>query len=425
MMKTIRWKCRSVLKLMIFVILVGLVIYGLHSLNKAVKKMQCSDELSRDMLDALCKLYEKNKVGGNLCDDICKTGSIKLKKCLNYRGGKKIFLATWNMKTIILKSKKGYLRDYDPIWYQDPNKPNHIYPSVEEFAMTIRTTIQDRISIKLPGRLDVKMLVNQMWSVGYDEYFNNPFQKNPRESGLDSIYSLLQQDEYLMMKHFQGSQFFPDIYGTCGHFYAMEFVPPGTVLDPAIFSFKDESTWNQRRIIALKLLDLVYHLEHNFHQPLHMCDVKNENFGLTADGGVKAIDVDMAYFDENLKFLMNQENCTKHSDCDFFDCRGWCDFKTGYCSDRRINNNLQAVCSDVFQQKLGNAFKGLLRRPPRQLVARFNEVLEECANPSAIQEADIRLKAPDETYWKLYNLLLESNADLLPVENGHLHDHEH
>lgn len=36
-----------------------------------------------------------------------------------------------------------------------------------------------------------------------------------------------------------------------------------------------------------------------------------------------------------------QPSCTNHDDCDFFDCRGWCELETGKCTKQRSNNNLQ------------------------------------------------------------------------------------
>ena len=56
---------------------------------------------------------------------------------------------------------------------------------------------------------------------------------------------------------------------------------------------------------------------------------------------IKAIDVDMAFVDDKMASELGVGNCTKHADCDFFECLGWCDTEKQKCTTVRRNNNLQ------------------------------------------------------------------------------------
>jgi hypothetical protein len=323
------------------------------------------------------------------------------------------------MKPVILKSKKGYFEDYKPLMntVKGEIKGDDEYPSFEDFAVRIQERVDDQLGkTGRHGKLDLKKVFNDFWSMRFDDYFTNSYQKNAKIAGFESINSLLQQDEYVMMKQVQRSKYFPQLYGTCGHFYAVEYVPPGEVLAPKIIGLGDSSSWNQRRLLAIKLLDFIHHFEHNFHEPLHLCDVKNQNFGIAQNGQLKAIDIDLGFFDQKLKQFMSTERCTKHSECDFFDCRGWCDLKTNHCTDRRINNNLQVMCTKIFSPHFVNGYKGLLRNPPAKLNQMFEKLLDDCRNPWNIQDRDIRLKTPDGTFWKLHRLLQQSSVDYFPYE---------
>ncbi|XP_064640852.1 divergent protein kinase domain 1C-like [Lineus longissimus] len=436
-MKVLQWRKQSVIKLVIFLIAVLTLGYLVHWIVADITGRNCNDKSSKQILDSMCHLWEKNKVGGNLCEDICKLHSIRYTSCLNYKRGKKVFNATWNMKAIIMKSKKAYFEDYKPLvtaaitedGKDKREKSGEEYPSFEDFAVKIQERIHEQLGkTGQRGQFDMKRIFNDFWSTRFDDYFTNSYQKNAKVAGLNSINSLLQQDEYVLMKQVQHSKYFPQIYGTCGHFYIMEYVPQGEVLLPKIIGLGDSTTWNQRRLLAIKLLDFVHHFEHNLPEPLHLCDVKNKNFGITQSGQVKAIDVDLAFFDKKLKQFLSTEKCTKHSECDFFDCKGWCDFKTNQCTERRINNNLQVFCAKIFSPHLVNGFRGLLRNPPAKLNSLFEKLLDDCRNPWNIQDRDIRLKTPDGTFWKLHRLLQQSSADYFPYEKQELrhgHDHEH
>lgn len=81
------------------------------------------------------------------------------------------------------------------------------------------------------------------------------------------------------------------VLGSCGHFYAVEYLSAGRAWDQNIFSLEDvvapsEGGANSGEAayhIALSFLDLVRHFEHDFTHRLHLCDVKPENFAIRKD----------------------------------------------------------------------------------------------------------------------------------------------
>lgn len=84
------------------------------------------------------------------------------------------------------------------------------------------------------------------------------------------------------------------VLGSCGHFYAVEYLSAGRAWDQNIFSLEEVvvlpggggTGWSSREAayhIALSFLDLVWHFEHDFTHRLHLCDVKPENFAIRKD----------------------------------------------------------------------------------------------------------------------------------------------
>lgn len=82
------------------------------------------------------------------------------------------------------------------------------------------------------------------------------------------------------------------VLGSCGHFYAVEFLAAGHAWDQNIFSLEEVSVsgargrWTSREMvhrIALSFLDMVWHFDNDFTHKLHLCDIKPENFAIRKD----------------------------------------------------------------------------------------------------------------------------------------------
>jgi hypothetical protein len=60
-------------------------------------------------------------------------------------------------------------------------------------------------------------------------------------------------------------------------------------------------------------------------------------------GRVKYLDLDSVYLKPLVDRAIGEVGaCTRHTDCDIFDCRGECDLVRGKCRSAVVNNNLQA-----------------------------------------------------------------------------------
>ena len=167
--------------------------------------------------------------------------------------------------------------------------------------------------------------------------------------------------------------------------------------------------WVDRVKLALAILDLVEEFDSMFDNPVHLCDIKSEHFGLSDHGRAKYLDVDNVYLKPVVdKTVGDGTDCENHADCDFFDCRGRCDLLSRKCTGEVVNNNLQVVCEKIFLgDSLGFKFlggTGLLAS--RHASKSLQQALQSCANPSNNKEG-IRLKADGATFKKLYASLRE------------------
>lgn len=80
------------------------------------------------------------------------------------------------------------------------------------------------------------------------------------------------------------------VLGSCGHFYAVEYLSAGHAWDQNIFSLDEAAgprgRWTSREMvhrIALSFLDMVWHFDNDFTHKLHLCDIKPENFAIRKD----------------------------------------------------------------------------------------------------------------------------------------------
>ena len=113
---------------------------------------------------------------------------------------------------------------------------------------------------------------------------------------MKTMWSLLQDDEYVFSKLGQDLNLFPTIYGNCGSLYIVEEVEP--------LSFKSASSWGKeipfkefakRATIAMAIIDFLDELDTVFEEPLHLCDIKTSHFGISKHGQVKFLDLDAIF----------------------------------------------------------------------------------------------------------------------------------
>lgn len=300
------------------------------------------------MLVFQCDLYRRQLVAGSLCSALCDTEEFHYDTCTNYRLGKKVLFLTCDScepgKTalpVVLKMKTG-LADRGTLSMSHPvlNTEQNLKFYISEIEGLVRNAFVFGFHRNMSDHKDI---LSYAWGWNFHEFVkNNKHIKDAVGIAASSLWSLTEQQEYLLSKYLFNYSFTPKIYGTCGPAYFVENTP---TLGNYEFEILKGWThpWKERASIALKLIDLMKQMD-NLDQKLHLCDIKPDNFGLRENGEVTLIDTDCAMFEENLVDQFRHSNCITHDDCDFFDCRGYCDVTKNKCSLRRTNNNMQ-VCS--------------------------------------------------------------------------------
>lgn len=104
---------------------------------------------------------------------------------------------------------------------------------------------------------------------------------------------------------------------------------------------------------------------------------------------------------------IGRDNCTSHTDCQYFDCKGRCDLIESKCAAEVANDNLQVVCEKVFLAAHENflfEIPGLLSS--KHVHKKLRSALEACANPSNAEDS-VRLAAGDKLNAELKRLFKE------------------
>lgn len=118
-----------------------------------------------------------------------------------------------------------------------------------------------------------------------------------------NIWSLIQDNEYVLSKIYASVDIFPTLLGTCGGYYVVEALEPLSY--PNYLSKLTFHQWAQRVSVALAILDLLDELEHVFDEPIYLCDVKPDHFGISDFGKVKVLDLDSVF----LKSFLGKLKC--------------------------------------------------------------------------------------------------------------------
>lgn len=375
-----------------------LVLNGVVLVHKRIVSDLCSDAHSKEILHNLCLDFSSGLVSGDLCLDLCELRTVQYHRCLYYENGKKVLEVRWKDRTVILKSKHENFSSFEPLSaLQDQDAAEDLSPLDVVYYATLE--VRSALGLVMEEEDDGEALNNgSLWTVWDQSPDRN---RTYSRADLSSLWALLQQEEYTFLRLLQDlSPHVPRVLGSCGHFYAVEFLSAGHAWDQHLFSssldrpppapppgspgdgsHSDRGGRDHR--IALSFLDLVWRFEHDFSHSLHLCDVKAENFGIREDLTVVAIDVDMAFFEPRLRAVLEQ-NCSCDEDCSFFDCWSHCDPHTLRCSPYRTNSNLQAVCEKIFRPWFSPSLLGAEARRPLQV--ELQRAVQECSETHSDQD---------------------------------------
>uniref|UniRef100_A0AAQ5XSW1 FAM69 protein-kinase domain-containing protein n=1 Tax=Amphiprion ocellaris TaxID=80972 RepID=A0AAQ5XSW1_AMPOC len=331
-----------------------------------------------------------------MCEDLCVLRLVEYKRCLYYENGKKVIEARWRGNPVILKSKLENFSSYEPLGildYQDTAE--ELSPLDVVFYATLEDEDEDGGG---GGGGGGNGSLARLWGKKLKSR-----DKSYSRAELASLWSLLQQEEFTFLRVLQDlSSHVARVLGSCGHFYAVEYLSAGHAWDQNIFSLDDVAVpglqeqngagargrWTSREMvhrIALSFLDMVWHFDNDFTHKLHLCDIKPENFAIRKDLTVVAIDVDMAFFEPKMRDILDQ-NCSSDDDCNFFDCSSRCDPMKRRCSPTRRNTNLQVICEKIFRPWFSPTLLGAKAGLPLQV--ELQRAVQECSETDRSEEED-------------------------------------
>ncbi|XP_030408498.1 divergent protein kinase domain 1C [Gopherus evgoodei] len=374
----------------------------LFLVHRSVFSERCTDEKSHRILARLCLDYSKGALTGDLCEDLCVAQKLVYKQCLYYDRGKKVIQADWKGQPVILKSKKEIFSSYQRLRLLDEMETQDV-PETELLLM-VALEVKNVLGLELSNTT-----MAPLWTRKRSLHW---------KAQVASMWSLLQQEEYIYFSLLQDfSKHVLQVIGSCGHFYAVEYLTAGHAWHKTIFPLEDavgpsftgtKSKMKAITDIALSFLDMVNHFDNDFSHRLHLCDIKPENFAIRNDLTVVAIDVDMAFFEPKMRDILEQ-NCTEDEDCNFFDCFSKCDLRLRKCGAERANNNLQVICDKIFRHWFSPNLRGATISFPLQL--QLQKAVHECAKPGPkdlTQHQQMSLRSLSE----LYHLLQASQREL-------------
>jgi hypothetical protein len=121
-------------------------------------------------------------------------------------------------------------RHFEPL-----NLDTYKNKSLTAESMEIAKTIMNNIisSNTLVTFKSVKDIFTRLWTTDFTSFVKNAKYPGADVVAMESLWSLINQDEFLFMSVFQDVPFIPKIYGSCGAYYVTEFAPPGQILSPS------------------------------------------------------------------------------------------------------------------------------------------------------------------------------------------------
>ena len=295
-----------------------------------------------------CHLYHAGRIAGSMCHTLCEEQKLVYEQCGNYRGGKKVLYmdcmdCELGLNTRVVLKTKDELAKRE-FMYLPKGQNGELNQQWQKAAHEIlRSNVKYNFAIDLSHIEDI---FSYLWGENVGKYAKSTrFPKVQNITIAQTVYALTRQLEYTFYLLHKDKSFVPKIYGTCGPAYLLEYTPAISEYESGLpsLSWLFTQSFRDRAKIAIELLKLLKTIDNDLHQPLHLCDVKGDNFGIRDNGEITLIDTDCATFQDTLFETFFSDNCSSHHDCDFFDCHGYCDTVKGKCRQIRTNNNLQVI----------------------------------------------------------------------------------
>lgn len=290
------------------------------------------------------------------------------------------------------------------------------------FGVSVHKEAVESLAKETPKRdvtkKDLYYYVERLSASNY-KYFEEALEKkDPKklELFIKNLVVLLYQEEYLFYSHFKDKPESLNISGICGNFYAVEHAE-SLSHKVGLMSSSERFSLAKKFLRLIQNLDKTYLVNsisnaksledelasrgldssQNLTEPLQVCDVKLENFGLNDRNQLKIIDTDMV---RPNSYLFQAKFCSKHEDCHFFECKSYCE--KNHCIPTRINNNLQAFCENIFDNKQR---QDALITSANDLDSDLAILINKCKFPGIYHNSYVPIAANDSLILKLRKYL--------------------
>ncbi len=177
-------------------------------------------------------------------DPLSHNNEYEFKTVLVYELIHKRFLSKETPERLVLKSAHKSMYDFDTRIDSDFEKKS-VGEQLKFLAAIIRQALssnygvqvdksllnwlkkylrQEAVSTGVSKEKDMFYYVNMLATKNYEDFENSLRKSDKRELArfIRNLALLVSQEEYLFSKYFQRKEHTLDVYGTCGHFYAIE-----------------------------------------------------------------------------------------------------------------------------------------------------------------------------------------------------------
>lgn len=366
----------------------------LSILNKPIKIVSFIIEFSYFFQ---CTLYKKELATGSLCHPLCDTKDITSLTCHSFSGSKKaVFSAEWQNTKLVFKSAS---TNVQALYWFDNGVLN--FPTEQEFLSIVRGIVKSKLNTSVTPEVIERL---SQLKPGFKE---NRLEDRHKE--MSNLWVLLQNNEYLLAIVYTERDVFPQLLGTCGTYFAVEYLEPIPDVSSILTLSDHRDDWGGRLKTAVLILELLEELETGFKEPFHLCDIQLQHFGFAKGlSRLKYLDLKHVYPKPIISdYIAQIDYCTTDEDCEVLDCRSTCNKQKKKCARTVSNNNLQIVCEKIFLGwRMSNTVivPGLLmsQHTPTELASILRQCADQREHPGKPRHA------PDEEIKKrLYNILVE------------------
>lgn len=305
-----------------------IVVFALLRQNdQAVEAVPVNTTHAALVLTNLCSSFHDGVISGDLCNRLCYFDNITLAEF--YTQHKTVAVLLIGGQKFVLKSKHDF-------YYNFKLLPASL--SDAQFLEAIVERVNEKLQLDWPKQR-AERLLDLVWPV---------YKRTSVINAADrlSLWTLVNQDEYLTYTLLSNAHVFPRVIGSCGHFYAVEQLVPFK-LETILYS-------NVKSKVLIHLMGTLKLLTDFMNEPLHWCDVRFENLGLSANYPKRFIvmDADHLYTDYRVKNMLGRTKCQSDKDCTFGDCDGSCDTNVSRCVNR-TNDNIDVFCNKLVMKLFG------------------------------------------------------------------------